>query len=83
QQNAEGMRLVTNQHIFFEFIPFDEKHFDSDGNMLQNIKPLMLHQIEENIDYALLISTTAGAWRYLIGDTIKLVDKTNNEIIIT
>jgi hypothetical protein len=83
KQNSRGMKLVSSQHIFFEFIPFDEKHFDSDGNVLPNIQPLMLHEIEEGKDYALLISTSAGAWRYLIGDTIKLIDKEENEIIIT
>ena len=41
------------------------------------------HEIEENKDYAVLISTNAGAWRYAIGDTIKLVDKERSEIIIT
>jgi hypothetical protein len=83
KQNSRGMKLVSSQHIFFEFIPFDEKHFDSDGNVLPNVQPLMLHEIEEGKDYALLISTSAGAWRYLIGDTIKLIDKEENEIIIT
>jgi hypothetical protein len=39
--------------------------------------------VEENKDYALLISTVAGAWRYLIGDTVRFVDKENAEIIIT
>lgn len=83
KQFGRGMKLVTNQHIFFEFIPFDDDHFDSDGNVLPNAQPLMLHEIDEGKDYALLISTVAGAWRYLIGDTIKLVDKENSEIIIT
>ena len=39
--------------------------------------------LEEGKDYALLISTNAGAWRYLIGDTVRFVDKENAEIIIT
>ena len=30
----------------------------------------MIHEIEENKDYAILISTNAGAWRYAIGDTV-------------
>ncbi len=83
KQFSKGMKLVTNGHIFLEFVPFDDDNFDSDGNMLPNIKPLMLHEIEEGRDYALLISTSAGAWRYLIGDTIRLVDKENSEVIIT
>lgn len=83
QQNATGMKLVTNQHIFLEFLPFDENNFDADGNMLPNVKPLLIDEVEENIDYALLITTSAGAWRYLIGDTIRFINKTENEIIIT
>ena len=83
RQSNKGMKLVTNQHIFFEFVPFDESNFDADGNLLDTAKAFMLHDIEEGKVYALLISTTAGAWRYLIGDTIKLTDKANSEVIIT
>ena len=83
KQYARGMKLVLNEHIFMEFIPFDENNFDVDGNLLPNAQALMVHEVEENKDYALLISTTAGAWRYLIGDTIKFVDKEKCEIIIT
>ena len=43
----------------------------------------MIHEIEEQKDYAILISTNAGAWRYAIGDTVKLVDRERSEIIIT
>lgn len=83
RQQYKGMRLVTNEHIFLEFIPFDDKNFDADSNPVENAECLMLHEIEENKDYALLISTSAGTWRYLIGDTIRLVDKEKNEIIIS
>ncbi len=83
RQNSKGMKLVTNQHIFLEFIPFNENNFDADGNLLPQATALMLHEIEENKEYALLISTNAGTWRYLIGDTVKLVDKEHSEIIIT
>ena len=83
KQNAKGMRLSYNQHIFFEFVPFDENNFDADGEMVENPEALMIHEVEEGRDYALLISTNAGAWRYLIGDTVKFVDKENAEIIIT
>jgi hypothetical protein len=43
----------------------------------------MIHEIEEDKDYSILISTNAGAWRYAIGDTVRLIDKDRNEIIIT
>jgi len=51
--------------------------------MVEKPTVVNLAEAEENKEYALLISTNAGAWRYLIGDTVKIVDKSNNEIIIT
>jgi hypothetical protein len=83
RQHAKGMRLVTSEHIFHEFIPFDEKNFDSDGNIIEKPEVLMLHEAEEGKDYALLLSTSAGTWRYLIGDTVRFVNKERAEIIIT
>lgn len=83
RQSAKGMHLALNNNIFFEFVPFDDKNFDSEGNMMQNPETFMLHEIEENRDYAILISTNAGTWRYAIGDTVRLVDKERSEIIIT
>jgi hypothetical protein len=83
RQHAKGMRLVTSEHIFHEFIPFDEKNFDSDGNIIEKPEVLMLHEVEEGKDYALLLSTSAGTWRYLIGDTVRFVNKERAEIIIT
>ena len=83
KQNAKGMRLSYNQHIFFEFVPFDENNFDENGDMIEAPQTLMIHEVEEGKDYAVLISTVAGAWRYLIGDTIRFIDKARAEIIIT
>jgi hypothetical protein len=83
QQHAVGMKLVTNEHIFMEFVPFDNRNFDADGEITSNPEALMIHEVEEGKDYALLISTAAGTWRYLIGDTIRFVDKEKSEIIIT
>jgi hypothetical protein len=83
REDCTGMRLVTNEHIFFEFVPFDEKNFDTDGNLLKNAETLMIHEVEEGRDYAILLSTSAGAWRYLIGDTIRFTNLERSEIIIT
>jgi hypothetical protein len=83
RQNAEGMKLALNDHIFFEFVPFNDRNFDSEGNIVADPETYMIHEIEEGRDYAILLSTTAGAWRYLIGDTVRFVDKSRSEIIIT
>jgi hypothetical protein len=83
RQNAKGMKLALNNNIFFEFVPFDHNNFDIDGNMVDNPQALMIHEVEQNKNYAILISTNAGTWRYLIGDTIQFVDLEKSEIIIT
>jgi hypothetical protein len=83
KQYAEGMKLVTGNNIFFEFVPFDDQNFDSDGNMVENAQTLLLTEVEEGKDYAILLSTNAGTWRYMIGDTVRFVDKARSEIIIT
>jgi hypothetical protein len=81
--NRKSMRLVLNNGIFYEFIPFTPKNFDEDGNLVKNPKALPYQRIEEGKEYALLISTCSGAWRYLIGDVIRIVSKEEAEIVIT
>lgn len=77
------MQLIVDNGIYFEFVPFNEQNFDSDGNIKPNSSALCLTEVTENEDYALLLSTNAGAWRYLIGDTIRFVNVEKCEIIIT
>ena len=83
KQNAKGIRLVLNNNIFMEFVAFDEKNFDSEGKMVDNPVTFLVDEVEEGKEYALLMSTNSGAWRYLIGDTIRFVDKKRSEIVIT
>ena len=83
RQNAKGLKLALNNNIFFEFVPFDHNNFDMNGDMVEKPKALLIHEVELNKNYALLISTNAGTWRYLIGDTIQFVDLEKSEIIIT
>ncbi len=81
--NRNSMRLVLNNGIFYEFVPFDDANFNADSEMVSNPQTLMIDQVEEGKEYALLLSSCAGAWRYLIGDVIRFVDKKACEIIIT
>jgi hypothetical protein len=83
KQDAQGMKLVTGDHIFFEFVPFDDTNFDENGDIVAHPKALTIDEVEEKKDYAILLSTPAGAWRYLLGDTIRFVDKEKAFIIIT
>lgn len=77
------MRLVLNNGIFYEFVPFDEKNFLSSGEVKPDAQTLLIDEVEEGKEYAILLSTCAGAWRYLIGDVIKFVSLEESEIIIT
>ncbi len=83
REHARGMQLILNNNIYFEFVPFDNRNFDAEGQIVKNPEARMIHEVEEGREYALLISTNAGAWRYLIGDTIKFVDLEKCEVIIT
>ncbi len=79
----QGMRMLLDNGIFFEFVPFNEENFNSDGNLNPNAKALTIKDVELGKDYALLMTTCAGAWRYLIGDTIRFTDLDRAEIVIT
>lgn len=83
REHAKGMKLILNNNIFMEFVPFNDENFDSDGKMVEKPKALMIHEVEEGKDYALLMSTNSGAWRYLIGDTVRFVDVERGEVVIT
>ena len=83
REHAKGMRLILDNNIFMEFVPFDDHNFDSEGKMVANPESLLIHEVEEGRDYALLMSTNAGAWRYLIGDTLRFVDRQRCEVVIT
>ncbi|MCU7694017.1 GH3 auxin-responsive promoter family protein [Haoranjiania flava] len=78
-----GMKLVIGQHLFFEFIPFNNDNFNDNGDLKGKPETLTISEVEENKDYAIVISSAAGAWRYLLGDTIKFTDKSRSEIVIT
>jgi len=81
--DSKGMRMMLTNGIFFEFVPFDENNFNGDREILPDAKALHIGEVEERKDYAILLSTCAGAWRYLLGDVIQLTDKERGEIIIT
>ena len=78
-----GLRMILNNGIFYEFVPFNSDNFDSEGEIKENAQTFMIDEVEEGKDYAILMSTCAGAWRYLIGDMVRFVDKKKAEIVIT
>ena len=83
KENTSGMRLLFRNGIYFEFIPFNNENFNENGELTGNPEALSLLKVDEKTEYALLISTCAGAWRYLIGDVIRFTSLKNCEIEIT
>lgn len=80
---STGMELQLDNGIYYEFTPFNRENFDEEGNICEKPVVLSYEETEENTNYALLLSTNAGAWRYLIGDTIKIINKKEAQIVIT
>ena len=72
----DSMLLILNNHIFYEFI---ETHDLLVGN--NNYIPLSDVKVGKN--YALIISTSSGLWRYNIGDTIRFTELNPYRIIVT
>lgn len=77
-----AMKLVLNNGIFYEFIPFTNKNFNMNGELYANPETLKIDEVKEGQEYALLLSTNAGAWRYLIGDVIEFTNVKEVEIVI-
>lgn len=79
----QDMEMILDNGIFYEFIPYTGANFDSDGNLLKNPEILTINEVKEGAEYALLLSTCAGAWRYLIGDTVRIMNKEAAQITLT
>ena len=75
-----AMKLITDNGIYFEFVPFKQEYILKDGSISQDAEVLNLSQVKTDEDYILIMSTVSGAWRYLIGDTIAFTDVERAEI---
>lgn len=64
RKESKEMLLMTNVGVFYEFIPLDELS-------KPNPKAIPLEDVNLNTNYAIVISTNAGLWRYIIGDTVQ------------
>lgn len=82
-ENSKGLKLVFRNNTYFEFVPFNDKNFSEDGELLPGAMALTLADVEADKEYVILVTTCSGSWRYMIGDTIKFVDVENCEIKVT
>jgi hypothetical protein len=74
--------LILNNNIFYEFVPFNTENFTDDGEVKPDAKAYMVHEVVADKEYAVVLSTCAGAWRYIIGDVIKFTSVKESEFII-
>ncbi len=72
----EGMLLMLDYGVFYEFIPLNEV-----ADPHPNAKTI--DNVELGVDYAMVITTNGGLWRYMIGDTVRFVSTQPHRIIIT
>ena len=71
-----AMSLMIDYGIFFEFIPMDE--FDKEEPIV-----VPLWGVETGRNYAMVISTSSGLWRYIIGDMIRFTERNPYKFVIT
>ncbi|TNF48315.1 MAG: GH3 auxin-responsive promoter [Bacteroidetes bacterium] len=81
--DRKGMQLLLHTGVFFEFVPFNANYFDQQGELKDKHVAYTLAEVKEGVEYAMVISTNAGLWRYMIGDLIKFVNVEEREIQIT
>ena len=74
--DKKDMLLMLDYGIYYEFLPFNKE-------FAENTKTISLSEIELYTDYAVIISTNAGLWRYSIGDTIQFTQKKPYRFIIS
>lgn len=72
----QAMLLMLDLQVFYEFIPMD-----SFGTEHQRV--YTIDQVEKGINYALVITTGCGLWRYIIGDTVQFTSLSPHKVIIT
>ncbi|MFK5958031.1 MAG: GH3 auxin-responsive promoter family protein [Lutibacter sp.] len=76
ENNSFDLLLMLDYGIFYEFIPMNR--FDG-----ENSKTISLSEVKLHTNYALVITTNGGLWRYLIGDTVKFTSLNPYRIRIT
>lgn len=74
--SEEGLLLNVNSGIFFEFIKADE--IESDKR-----RRISLGEVETGVNYAIVLSSNAGLWAYLLGDTVKFLSLDPHRITVT
>ena len=72
----QGLRLCLDHGLFYEFVPADEIH-------RENAPRHWIKNFETDLNYALVVSSCAGLWSYIIGDTVRFVNRHPPRLVVT
>ena len=74
--DGEGLRLITDNGLFFEFVPLEE---------LDAAQPTRhwLADVEPDVNYAIAVTSCAGLWSYVVGDTLRFIERAPPRVLIT
>ena len=75
-QEEEGLLLLSNSGIFYEFVPAEEYYNE-------NPSRLLVDEVKIGVNYVVIINSNAGLWGYNIGDTVKFVSTYPHRILVT
>lgn len=75
-QTEEGLLMLLDSGIFFEFIPADEY-------FTENPRRLTIEEVDLGKHYAVVINSNAGLWGYSLGDTVKFVSRDPYRLLVT
>jgi hypothetical protein len=73
---GDGLRMNLDHGIFYEFVPLEE---------LESTSPTRhwIGNVQQDINYAVVMTTCAGLWSYVIGDTVRFVDTQSPRVLVT
>jgi hypothetical protein len=74
--DGEGLRLTLDNGLFFEFVPLEE---------LDDPQPTRhwIANVETGVNYAVVLSNCSGLWAYVVGDTVRFVDRQPPRVLVT
>ncbi|HWA42024.1 MAG TPA: GH3 auxin-responsive promoter family protein [Hypericibacter adhaerens] len=73
---GDGLRLLADNGLFFEFVPVEELGSSAP-------RRFWLADIETGVEYAILVTSCAGLWAYLLGDTVRFVSRRPPRLLVT
>lgn len=75
---VNGMRLLTDNGIYYEFLPLDKIN-EADAHL----HTLDISSVKTDVDYVMVITNCSGLWRYMVGDTIRFTELFPHRLAVT